>query len=259
MAKIDFPVATSDGQIFVADTNVIYTYVGTPPAGYWSGYAGIDPDSLGNIFVKVAGDNMTGNLTLGTDKITLNAGGDVTADRFIGDGSLLTNLPNSAPDDLQSVTDAGNTTSKSILIGGTLPSAPNIELNAGGNISLTGDIINTVTNGNQDIICDGSGLVEVTEYNLSPMEVVTKHDIGTAANEVPLNGFLGTLAYKNDFAIQDGLAVADLPASPTARVGNIARVTDGAASLTWGATVTGGGTAQYLVWYNGTNWTVFGA
>ena len=126
-------------------------------------------------------------------------------------------------------------------------------------ISLGGDIINTTTDGDQDIICDGSGLIEVTEYNLTPMEVVTKHDIGTAANEVPLNGFLGTLAYKDDLAITDGLAVADLPTSPPARVGNIARVTDGAASLSWGATVTGGGTAQYLVWYNGTNWTVFGA
>jgi hypothetical protein len=128
-----------------------------------------------------------------------------------------------------------------------------------GNISLTGDIINTTVDGNQDIICDGSGLIEVTEYNLNPMEVVTKHDIGTGANEVPLNGFLGTLAYKDDLAIQDGTTVALLPTSPTARVGNITRVTDGAAALTWGATVTGGGTAQYLVWYNGTDWTVLGA
>lgn len=128
-----------------------------------------------------------------------------------------------------------------------------------GNISLTGDIINTTVDGDQDIICDGSGLTKLTEYNLNPMEVVTKHDIGTGANEVPVNGFLGTLAYKDDLAIQDGTTVALLPTSPIARVGNITRVTDGAAALTWGATVTGGGTAQYLVWYNGTNWTVFGA
>ena len=126
-------------------------------------------------------------------------------------------------------------------------------------ISLGGDIINTTVDGDQDIICDGEGLVKLTEYNLNPMEVVTKHDIGTGANEVPVNGFLGTLAYKDDLAIQDGTTVALLPTSPTARVGNITRVTDGAASLTWGATVTGGGTAQYLVWYNGTKWTVLGA
>lgn len=134
--------------------------------------------------------------------------------------------------------------------------ATNAELTQ--DLRLAGDIINTVTDGDQDIICDGSGLVELTEYNLTPMEVVTKHDIGTAANEVPLNGFLGTLAYKNDLAIQDGLTVAALPVAPQARVGNIARVTDGAAALAWGDTVTGGGAAQYLVWFNGTNWTVFG-
>jgi hypothetical protein len=128
-----------------------------------------------------------------------------------------------------------------------------------GDVTINGDIINAVTDGDQDIICDGSGLTKLTEYNLSPMEVVTKHDIGTRANEVPLNGFLGTLAYKDAIAIQDGTTVALLPTSPTARVGDITRVTDGAAALTWGATVTGGGTAQYLVWYNGTNWTVFGA
>ena len=75
MAKIDFPVATADGQIFVADTNVIYTYIGNPPAGYWSGFAGADSANLGDTFVKVAGDNMTGNLTLDTDKITLNKSG----------------------------------------------------------------------------------------------------------------------------------------------------------------------------------------
>ena len=37
MAAIDFPTATSNGQTFEADTGVVYTYVGTPPNGYWSG------------------------------------------------------------------------------------------------------------------------------------------------------------------------------------------------------------------------------
>lgn len=54
-----------------------------------------------------------------------------------------------------------------------------------------------------------------------------------------------------------GYTVAGLP---TGVLGAMARVTDGTASLAWGATVTGGGggTTQYLVWYNGTNWTVMG-
>lgn len=37
MAQINFPVATADGQVFEAPTGVVYTYVGTPPNGYWSG------------------------------------------------------------------------------------------------------------------------------------------------------------------------------------------------------------------------------
>ena len=71
MAKIDFPVATADGQIFVASTNVVYTYVGNPPAGYWSGYDG-SPGTLGETFVEVVGDNMTGDLTLGTNPLAPN-------------------------------------------------------------------------------------------------------------------------------------------------------------------------------------------
>ena len=45
---------------------------------------------------------------------------------------------------------------------------------------------------------------------------------------------------------------------PTPVLGRVAMVTDGAASLAWGTTVTGGSTAKYLVWYNGTAWTVLG-
>jgi hypothetical protein len=48
--------------------------------------------------------------------------------------------------------------------------------------------------------------------------------------------------------------VATLPASPT--LGQFAAVTDGTASLALGATVTGGGSTPYMVWWNGTNWTV---
>jgi hypothetical protein len=52
-----------------------------------------------------------------------------------------------------------------------------------------------------------------------------------------------------------GLTVATLPGTPT--VGMIARVTDATAPAV-GSTVTGGGAANALCWYNGTNWTVLG-
>ena len=53
-----------------------------------------------------------------------------------------------------------------------------------------------------------------------------------------------------------GFTVAGLPSSPA--TGSLAYVTDGTASLSWGATVTGGSSTKYLVWYNGSNWTVAG-
>lgn len=52
------------------------------------------------------------------------------------------------------------------------------------------------------------------------------------------------------------VTVANLPAAPG--VGQTATVTDGTAALAWGATVTGGGSTKYLVFYNGANWTVAG-
>lgn len=54
-----------------------------------------------------------------------------------------------------------------------------------------------------------------------------------------------------------GLAIAGLP---TPALGMIARITDGDAALAWGATAvnTGAGATPYMVWYNGTNWTIMG-
>jgi hypothetical protein len=53
MAQINFPVATAAGQTFEADTGVIYTYVGTPPNGYWSGTFGSDgTDTLDARYIK---------------------------------------------------------------------------------------------------------------------------------------------------------------------------------------------------------------
>jgi hypothetical protein len=55
--------------------------------------------------------------------------------------------------------------------------------------------------------------------------------------------------------VATALTVATLPPSPL--VGMIARVTD-ASVPTAGSTVTGGGSANALCWYNGTSWTVLG-
>lgn len=64
-----------------------------------------------------------------------------------------------------------------------------------------------------------------------------------------------TLDTVGSVRVTTGLTVATLPAAPT--VGMIARVTD-ASAPTIGSTVAGGGAANALCWYNGTNWTVLG-
>lgn len=50
-------------------------------------------------------------------------------------------------------------------------------------------------------------------------------------------------------------AFADLP---TPSLGMMAVVSD-SNTVTWGATIAGGGANAVLAWYNGTNWTVIGA
>lgn len=76
---------------------------------------------------------------------------------------------------------------------------------------------------------------------------------GSAPNQ------MNALIDMNGFPIlnigSSSLTVATLPAGVIGRINN---VTDGAASLAWGATVTGGGSTKYLVWYNGSAWTVIG-
>lgn len=76
--------------------------------------------------------------------------------------------------------------------------------------------------------------------------------VGTGAQ----GSFAGRL--KLTSAIHAGTTIAALNASPT--TGEVATVTDGDASLVWGATVvnSGSGATKYLVWYNGSNWTVVG-
>ena len=52
--------------------------------------------------------------------------------------------------------------------------------------------------------------------------------------------------------------IVNLPGAPA--TGQIAAVSDGDPGLAWGAIVvnSGAGATKYLVWYNGTNWTVIG-
>ena len=67
MAQINFPTATSNGQTFEADNGVIYTYVGTPPNGFWSGsFQATGLTTLDARFLKLdsSNDPVTGGLNI---------------------------------------------------------------------------------------------------------------------------------------------------------------------------------------------------
>ena len=73
---LNFPSNPADGEKYSYTdpiTNTTTTYVWRKEAKIWT--AQLEDANLETKFVEVAGDNMTGNLTLGTDKITLNASG----------------------------------------------------------------------------------------------------------------------------------------------------------------------------------------
>lgn len=103
-----------------------------------------------------------------------------------------------------------------------------------------------------------SGLITFSSSATTP----TTPDVTISRNAAGITQFGTTAANANGhFAATSGilqpLTVATLP---TAVAGRYAYVTDGDALLIWGATVinSGGGATKYLVWYNGTNWTVVG-
>ena len=67
MAQINFPVATANGQTFEAENGVIYTYVGTPPNGYWSGtFQDQGLQTLDGRYLKLdaSNDPITSDLTI---------------------------------------------------------------------------------------------------------------------------------------------------------------------------------------------------
>jgi hypothetical protein len=76
---------------------------------------------------------------------------------------------------------------------------------------------------------------------------------GTAPNQMGANLDMNGFQILNQGNIS--FTVSTLP---TAVIGKFAVVTDGTVGLAWGAGVTGGSTTTYLVWYNGTSWTVLG-
>jgi len=119
----------------------------------------------------------------------------------------------------------------------------------GGNLDIQTFAINTsTTDGDIDLDANAAGLIKVTEFNLSQVPIVTQHDIGTAANEVPLNGMLGGMAFQDPASVSvDNLEV-------TNRItGNLA-FADGN-GIDFGATAGAGSTSELLDDYEEGTWT----
>jgi hypothetical protein len=76
------------------------------------------------------------------------------------------------------------------------------------------------------------------------------------AGGMALTGGISAGSISANLFVVGSFTFATLPAAPAA--GFHAYITDGAASLAWGANAAGGGTTKYFVWYNGTAWTVIG-
>jgi len=291
----------SEGAVFYSSTdeNGKFKLGETFQVDQKTGFVTVDPQSFSTILVsdtspQLGGDldvltrSITTSITDGDINITPNGTGNVVldglrypeADGTIGqflqtDGSGNLTFQDAITEVLEDTTpqlggdlDVNGQSIVSVS-NGNIPITPN----GTGQIQLTNPqlatnldiqanaITTTTTDGDIDLDANGAGLIQVTEFNLSQVPVVTQHDIGTAANEVPLNGMLGGMAFQDptavsvdDIVISNGVLVADLPTGP---VGMIARVTD-ATTPAVGSTVTGGGAAAALCWYNGTNWTVIG-
>jgi hypothetical protein len=88
-----------------------------------------------------------------------------------------------------------------------------------------------------------------TYTDASNYERVAVNGDGVIEHEAAGTGTVSAINIANN-----GFTVATLPSGT---VGMIARVTD-ASSPSVGSTVSGGGAAAALVWYNGSNWTVIG-
>jgi hypothetical protein len=157
MAKLDFPAAAASP--FLAPNGVTYTYIGTEPTGHWSGTEADGSTSLESKFVEITGDDMSGDLTLGTNKITLNATTGAATFANAVEGKIFQGKRDATDDVVFLTTDeAGTTTSRGILI------------ERGGRIRLGGDLSNTNTaTGNITLNASGSaqfaGPVNIGNYD----------------------------------------------------------------------------------------------
>tara|TARA_R110002012_G_scaffold260844_1_gene442602 strand:- start:1623 stop:2720 length:1098 start_codon:yes stop_codon:yes gene_type:complete len=209
MPKIDFPVAVSDGQEFTASTGVVYTYVGTPPNGYWSAEVNTGGGDSNNTDVSETPPANPSEGDLWWD--SSNDSGKLYIYYVDADSSQwVETSPNSGGDssvgDLQAVTDAGNTTTKGATFGGQVTASGGIEFGDGTvqttaattaaaqDLQSVTDEGNTTTNGatfGENIVIDEPSGADSFRVTLGGNQVYRVSSVGTVqigdGNEIQLN------------------------------------------------------------------------
>ena len=184
-ASADFRVEGNTNQnLLFVDGSADRVGIGTATPGAVLDVNG-NTQITGNVFIRSGSFLHLAN-SGNTNNVRINAD-DATSDYVI-------TLPPTAPTTdghVLSVASGGGTADVELewAAGAGSISPLSADLDVGGF-----DIIST-SNGNIDLTANGTGLIRVTENSLSQVPIVTQHDIGTAANEIPLNQHLGTAAF----------------------------------------------------------------
>ena len=210
--------------------------------------------------------NGTGNLTLSTNAGT-NSGTIVITQGVNGNIALTPNGTGEV--DISKVDIDGGTIDATVIGGATRAAGSFTTLNANGNVTLgdaTSDTITATGRFASDVVPSttntrslGSSTlvwanVYATAFTESGSALVAQTDIGTAPNEIPLNQYLGALAYVDTetpaLAVGTGI---------TAGTGTICKVNGGLSGGIYRVTIlvdlTGlnsGGTAGDIIGVNGT-------
>lgn len=190
------------------------------------------------IFSSIAIDDGAGDtLTLGVQNVSLSY-----TLRFPGaDGTAGSVMVTDGAGDLSFVSSLSNITSISGLT--DLYAVGALTIYAGGSAN---NIILEPTGGGLVQIGDNAPTSPGLKDNVAVLETRVSDDSDYAEHAAAI--------FQSAKAYTVGAGANQLPAGT---VGQIARVTDASAPAV-GSTVTGGGAAAALCWYNGSNWTVIG-
>ena len=230
MAKLDFPDASYSP--WIAPNNVIYTYIGTSPNGFWEANTASASSNLTAIFVERAGSTMTGALKL-------DNAGNVSLPDISFDTDVNTGIYSPGADSL-AITTGGTQrvtvdSSGMVGVGVSAPSnaldigSGNIEIGGGNNTALTwsSDVsshylkftsaINGLTlNGYGGLAFETNGANERMRIDASGNVFIGGTTASSADIALNANGsatFVGTVT-ANAFS-GDGSALTNLPSGYT--------------------------------------------